>query len=160
MLHSIHVVATCCPKLQPNLHLSHALSVLSCVNVPELSKSSCSCKPNMNFPMKPSSMLFLWWCSLWHHKAGNKCCPSPSTWLVASQPPWPRTQGRCHFTHCHLCASAPFLWSGLPFRAGELLSFCHSHTLSTRSTCQRNDALVGRDCQATYQLIAFSTHIA
>jgi len=156
VLHSIHVVAFCCPKLQPNLHLSHALSVLSCVNVPELSKSCYSCKPNM----KSSSMLLLWWCSLWHHKAGNKCCSLASPRLLASQLPWPRTQGRQCFTCCLLHTSASFLWSGLHLRAGELLSFCHSHTLSTRSTCQRNNAFVGRACQVTYQLIAFPAHIA
>ena len=139
MLHSIHVVTFCCPKLQPNLHLSHALSVLSCVNVPELSKSCYSRKPNK----KSSSVLFLWWCSLWHHKAGNKCCSLASPRLLASQLPWPSSQGRQCFTCCDLCKSAPYLWPGLSLQAGELLSFCHSHILSTRNTCKRDDALVG-----------------
>ena len=39
----------CCLWLQTNLHLSHALSVLSCANVPELSKSSYSSKSKANF---------------------------------------------------------------------------------------------------------------
>lgn len=36
-------------KLKTSLHFSHALSVLSCVDALELSKSSYSSKPNMNF---------------------------------------------------------------------------------------------------------------